>query len=70
MTTTAARSAGWHFRRPSVIPGFGLALGFTLAYLTLIVLIPLSGLAWRSASLGWSEFWSIATTAGCCYRCA
>lgn len=61
MTTTAARPAGWHFKRPSVIPGFGLALGFTLAYLTLIVLIPLSGLAWRSASLGWAEFWQIAT---------
>ena len=29
-------------RRPSVLPGFGLALGFTLVYLSLIVLIPLS----------------------------
>ncbi|MGH6760612.1 MAG: sulfate ABC transporter permease subunit CysT [Phyllobacterium sp.] len=53
--------AGWKFRRPSVIPGFGLTLGFTLAYLTLIILIPLSGLVWRTASLGWPEFWSIAT---------
>lgn len=61
MSTTPARSAGWHFRKPSVIPGFGLALGFTLAYLTLIILIPLSGLAWRSASLGWADFWRIAS---------
>ena len=38
-----------------------MALGFTLAYLTLIILIPLSGLAWRSAALGWSEFWAIAS---------
>ena len=60
MTTTAAES-GWHFRRPSVIPGFGLTLGFTIAYLTLIILIPLSGVVWRSASLGWAEFWAIAT---------
>ncbi len=60
MLTAPANTAGWHFRRPSVIPGFGLSLGFTLAYLTLIILIPLSGLAWRSASLGWSEFWTIA----------
>jgi sulfate transport system permease protein len=37
-----------------------MALGFTLAYLALIVLIPLAGLVWRSASLGWSEFWRIA----------
>jgi sulfate transport system permease protein len=57
----ATTAAGWHFRRPSVIPGFGLALGFSLAYLTLIILIPLSGLAWRSAALGWADFWAIAT---------
>ncbi|MFD1327504.1 sulfate ABC transporter permease subunit CysT [Mycoplana ramosa] len=53
----SARSAArWHWKTPSVIPGFGLTLGFTLAYLTLIILIPLAGLAWRSASLGWSDF--------------
>ncbi|TWG97024.1 sulfate transport system permease protein [Mesorhizobium sp. J18] len=60
MTTTTAET-GWHFRRPSVIPGFGLTLGFTIAYLTLIILIPLSGVVWRSASLGWADFWTIAT---------
>ncbi|MGN6551861.1 MAG: sulfate ABC transporter permease subunit CysT, partial [Pararhizobium sp.] len=46
--------------KPSVLPGFGLALGFTLAYLILIVLVPLSGLAWRSSALGWTHFWSLA----------
>ena len=57
----AAPSArGWGFRRSSVIPGFGMALGFTLAYLVLIVLIPLSGLAWRSSTLGWNAFRVIA----------
>ncbi|MBB6464474.1 sulfate transport system permease protein [Aminobacter lissarensis] len=59
--TTAPAKAGWRFRQPSVIPGFGLTLGFSLAYLTLIILIPLSGLVWRSASLGWSDFFAIAT---------
>ena len=44
------------FRAPSVIPGFGLALGFTLTYLTLLVLVPLSALVLRSSSLGWEEF--------------
>jgi sulfate transport system permease protein len=39
-------------KRPSVIPGFGLALGFTLAYLGLIVLVPLCALALKTASLG------------------
>ena len=52
----SARSAArWHWKNPSVIPGFGLTLGFTLAYLTLIILIPLAALAWRSASLGGSS---------------
>jgi len=44
------------FKRPSVIPGFGLALGFTLTYLSLIVLIPLGALIVRSSSLGSAEF--------------
>ncbi|TIT03859.1 sulfate ABC transporter permease subunit CysT [Mesorhizobium sp.] len=59
--TTAPAKARWRFRQPSVIPGFGLTLGFSLAYLTLIILIPLSGLIWRSAALGWADFWAIAT---------
>ncbi|MDI6028037.1 sulfate ABC transporter permease subunit CysT [Corticibacterium sp. UT-5YL-CI-8] len=60
MSTTPAQ-AGWRFKAPSVIPGFGLTLGFSLAYLTLIILIPLAGLLLRSASLGWADFWAIAT---------
>jgi sulfate transport system permease protein len=58
--TTAPAAAGWRFKAPSVIPGFGLTLGFSLAYLTLIILIPLTGLVWRTASLGWADFWAIA----------
>ena len=47
-------------RRPSVIPGFGLTLGFTLSYLGLIVLVPLAALVLRSASLGVADFWRLA----------
>ena len=54
-----ARRTSW--RRRSVLPGFSLTMGYTLAYLSLIVLIPLAALAIRSASLGWTEFWAIAT---------
>lgn len=50
---------GWRFKAPSVIPGFGLTFGVTVAYLGFIILIPLSGLAWRSAELGWTEFFRI-----------
>ncbi|MFI0846351.1 sulfate ABC transporter permease subunit CysT [Mesorhizobium sp. IMUNJ 23232] len=60
MATAAASSVGWSFRRPSVIPGFGLTLGFTVTYLTLIVLIPLAGVVWRTTELGWAGFWAIA----------
>jgi sulfate/thiosulfate transport system permease protein len=48
-------------REPSVIPGFGPALGFTLAALSIIVLIPLAALVLRAASIGPAEFWTLAT---------
>lgn len=44
-----------------VIPGFGLTLGYTVTYLTLLVLIPLGALVLRTARLSWREFWNIAT---------
>ena len=46
----------WKTRR--ALPGFGLALGFTLLYLSLIVLIPLSTIFLKTAALSWPEFWS------------
>ena len=49
------------FKKPSVIPGFGLALGFSLTYLSLIVLIPLAGLVIKTSALGPVEFWRIAS---------
>jgi sulfate transport system permease protein len=45
-------------RKHGVLPGFGLALGFTVFYLTLVVLLPLSTLFWKSADLGWSGIWA------------
>lgn len=47
-------------RAHRVLPGFGLTLGTTLAFVGLIVLIPLAALVLRAASIGWSEFWQIA----------
>ncbi len=41
----------------SVIPGFGLSLGFTVTYLSLVVLIPLSMLFVKASSLSWGEFY-------------
>jgi sulfate transport system permease protein len=45
-----------------VLPGFGLSLGFTLVYLSLIILIPLSGLVLKTATLSWAQFWSTVTS--------
>ena len=45
-----------------VLPGFGLSLGFTLAYLSLIVLIPLSAVFFKASSLGPEGFWAAATS--------
>ena len=50
-------------RRRSILPGFGLALGFTVFYLGLIVLIPLAGLVYKSTSLSWADFWETTTDA-------
>ena len=47
--------------RPSVLPGFGLTLGFASAFLALIVLIPLGALIVQAASVPWPELWRIAT---------
>mgnify|MGYP001064861157 CR=1 FL=1 len=48
------------FRQPSVIPGFGLTLGFTLTYFSLIILVPMIALVMRATGLGWEGFWGAA----------
>ena len=50
------------FVKHSVLPGFNLAMGFTLLYLCLVVLIPLSATFIKSAGLGWGGFWQVITT--------
>jgi sulfate transport system permease protein len=49
-------------RRHSVLPGFDLALGFTLLYLSFIVLIPLSAAFLKTATMTWPAFWSTVTS--------
>jgi len=48
-------------KQRSVLPGFGLTMGFTLLYLSLIVLIPLSATFLKTAAMSWSQFWSTVT---------
>ncbi|BBE51648.1 Sulfate transport system permease protein CysT [Ferriphaselus amnicola] len=50
------------FKAHSVLPGFNLALGYTLLYLSLIVLVPLSALFFKTATLGWGGFMEVASS--------
>jgi len=47
------------FKQKSILPGFGLSLGFTVLYLSLIVLIPLAAVFLKTTSLTWQQFWHI-----------
>ena len=46
----------------NVLPGFRLSLGYTVVYMSLLVLIPLAALILKSAELSWPEFWAVATS--------
>ena len=49
-------------RMQRVIPGFGLSMGLTITYLSLVVLIPLSTLFARTAGLTWEQYWATVTS--------
>ena len=44
-------------RQPSVIPGFGITLGFTIFYLGLLIVIPIAGLLLYTLQMSWDDFW-------------
>lgn len=50
-----------HTASPQVLPGFRLALGYTLGYLSLLILLPLASMVLKSSSLGWGEIFALAT---------
>lgn len=47
--------------RKRVLPGFGLTMGYSVLYLSLVVLVPLSALLLNSTGLTWEKFWDVAT---------
>lgn len=49
-------------KQKSILPGFGLTLGFTILYLSLLVLIPLSATFLKASSLSWAQFWHIVSS--------
>lgn len=56
-----ASTGAVRFKQHSVLPGFGISLGFTLFYLSLVVLIPLSALVFKTATMSWDSFWYTVT---------
>lgn len=57
--TTASR---FRFKQHSVLPGFGLTMGFTLFYMATLILIPLGGLVLFTTRMSFADFWSSAVT--------
>jgi len=55
----ASHALRW--RTPSVIPGFGLTMGFTVFYLSLIVLIPLGSMILFTSKMSWEAFYQAVT---------
>jgi sulfate/thiosulfate transport system permease protein len=49
------------FRQPSILPGFGLTLGFSTFFLSAIVLVPLAALVMKTATMGWTDFIRVLT---------
>ncbi len=52
-------------RRPNkrgILPGFGLSMGITLLFVSLVVLIPLSAVVLKTSEVGWTKFWHVVTT--------
>ena len=49
------------FRQPSILPGFGLTLGFSTFFLSAVVLLPLAALVAKTATMGWQDFLNVLT---------
>src|SRR5688572_3357252 len=55
-------NAGMAAKKFNALPGFGLTMGFTLVYLSVIVLIPIGGLIFKALGMSWADLWRLATT--------
>ncbi|OXS75692.1 sulfate ABC transporter permease subunit CysT [Domibacillus enclensis] len=49
------------WKKHSILPGFGLSLGFTTLYVSLLVLLPLAMIFVNTASMSWADFWATVT---------
>jgi sulfate transport system permease protein len=56
-----SKAGGFRLKEPGILPGFGLSMGYALVYLSLIVLIPLSAIFLKTATMHWARFWEVVT---------
>src|SRR5580692_6689311 len=61
MPEQALGMAKLNFKRPSILPGFWPAFSYTILYLSLIVLIPLSSVFLKSVTSSWAHVWKVIT---------
>ena len=61
MASSNQKGIAARFKSPSVLPGFGPTMGFTLFYLSLVVLLPFVALVLKTTSLTWEQFVQVAT---------
>ncbi|KTD83428.1 sulfate ABC transporter permease subunit CysT [Paenibacillus etheri] len=61
MNVTATTTAASATTRRKILPGFGITMGYSVLYLSLVVLLPLSALLFNSTGLSWAKFWDVAT---------
>ncbi|HEV7924918.1 MAG TPA: sulfate ABC transporter permease subunit CysT [Verrucomicrobiae bacterium] len=59
--TKSRAAAARYFQPTNPLPGFSITLGFTIIYLTVIVLVPIGALALKALGLSWKELWELAT---------
>jgi len=61
LSSSAAAAPAKRGAPARVLPGFNITLGYTVMYLSLIVLIPLSALVFKTFTLTWDQFWAAVT---------
>lgn len=61
MSVNASISSFFTIKTKNVLPGFALSMGITLLFISIVILLPLSGLLVQTSGMGWDQYWSIIT---------
>ncbi len=61
MTLSQHTTTPTKLKKITVLPGFKLTLGYTVLYISILVLLPLSTLVWNTMQLSWADFWAVIT---------